>query len=351
MNAFAGMLADGRTFWLPERASTFAGNIDFIFYFIYWVSLIFFGVTIAAMIYFCIRYRRRHEDEHTGTITHNTPLELAWSIGPGLLLVPMFWWGFEAFMDSRIPPNGTYDITVVARRWTWEFIYPNGLSHGELHVPKDRPVKLIMRSEDVLHSLFVPAFRAKRDVVPGRLATMWFTATKAGEYRLYCAEYCGTSHSDMTTRCVVHPTQADFDSWLEKADLLAGIPKEKQADYLKDPEKFLADPNFADLVKRGLKPPVEQGKELFKKKGCAQCHAVDAASKLATCPPLFEKFGTTERFVDGGSVTIDEEYLRESMVEPGKRIVAGFGNNMPKILLKDLEIDCLIAYIKSLKSK
>lgn len=344
-------------FWMPQQASTFAPETDFVFFYIFWLSAFFFVLINVTMFYFMWKYRRRTRFDKVGTITHSTPLELTWSILPSILLVPMFWWGFHGFMESRqMPATGTYDINVTAAKWSWTFTYPNGLQHEELHIPMDRPTKLIMRSNDVIHSFFIPEFRAKHDVVPGRYNYLWFYPTKTGEFHVECTEYCGTSHSDMHARVIVHPTldgPGGVNDWLKNdADPYAAMNDAQRTDWMKLPlsdfkKKYENDPLLGPkLVK--YNPPAKLGEELYKSKGCNQCHSTDGTVK--TGPSWKGVFGHTVEFADGTSAVADENYLLESIKDPYKRIVKGFDRSMPAnfVTLPQHQLDALIAYIKSL---
>lgn len=348
----------GKTFWLPEQASTTAGEVDRIFYFIYWICVFFFALVAGAMFYFMIRYRRRRIDDPVLHITHNTPLELAWTILPSLLLIVMFWWGFKGFMDMRTAPTGAYEVKVDAQKWSWSFKYPRGIDDSDLHIPVDTPIRLVMTSADVIHSLFVPAFRAKRDVVPGRYSELWFQAIRTGEYPLTCTEYCGTKHSDMRGTVYVHPLTGDnsFERWLETADPLnnPAMTPEFYQEYTSDPEQFLAkhkdDPTLAKVLPKLVTPQL-MGQRLYARKGCSTCHSVTGVDNTSTGGPAWNNvFGRTETFQDGGSQVVDENYIRESVLNPQKHIVKGYQNIMPKIAIKDREIDMIIAYIKSLSA-
>ncbi len=233
----------------------------------------------------------------------------------------IFFWGFISYLNMRQPPDNSYEIQVTAKKWSWSFTYPNGHVDNDLHVPIDRPVRLVMSSDDVIHSLYIPAFRLKMDLIPGRYSTTWFEANTAGNYTLFCAEYCGTQHSQMLARVVVHPS-GEFDKWLDEAA------------------------NFLENV-----TPVEAGEILYVRRGCVQCHSNDGAAK--TGPSFADVFGTQQALVDGGSVLVDENYLRESILEPQARVRAGYKPVMPTYQgqLKDEEIAALIAYIKSLTSQ
>ena len=310
---------DGATFWFPAPSSTTAGAVDSLFNFILSLSAFFFVLIVGLMLIFVIKYRRRPGYVQAFAPDHNNTLEIVWSVIPGLLTVLIFFRGFLGYLDMRTPPAETYEIKVNAKKWSWAFQYPNGYIDNDLHVPVNRAVKLTMTSEDVIHSLFVPAFRTKMDIVPGRYSSMWFEATRTGEFPLLCAEYCGQKHSDMLANTVVHPS-GEFERWLEQAsNLLATLP------------------------------PVEAGKILYTRRGCAQCHTIDGSAK--TGPSFKATFGSTQSMADGSTVQVDENYIRESILEPMKKIRGGFRPVMPsyKGQLKDPEIDAIIEFIKSLK--
>lgn len=320
-----GLLAQtskGGTMWMPPAASTFAEHVDFTFYYIYWVSLISTVLILGVLAFMIVKYRQRPGVKSVRTPTHNTPLELFWSITPGILVTVMFFWGFKGYLDMYTPPANAYEIQVTAVKWSWEFTYPSGASDSELHLPMNRDVRLVMKSDDVLHSLFIPAFRAKMDVVPGRYQKMWFKPTKLGTYHLFCTEYCGTQHSTMITWAHVLSDE-DFDKKMEA----------------------LANPFERDGVEV---PAVEVGELLFKRKGCTQCHTVDGTA--LTGPSLKGVFGKTENFRDGTSTVIDENYIRESILVPNAKIVLSYDGVMPSYQgrLKERELDALVTYIKSL---
>ncbi len=307
----------GESLWLPEQASTVAPEIDETFWFVMWVSIVFFVIIVAGQAWFMIVYRRRAGWVEQRTAHHNYVLELSWSIIPTLLAGMMFIKGFLGFLDMRTPPQDSYDVTVVAKKWNWSFVYPNGAVVKDLHVPIDRPVRLVMSSDDVIHSLFVPAFRVKQDVVPGRYNYLWFNATKAGEYPLFCTEYCGTNHSEMLAKAVVHE-EGDFDRWLV----------EERARILR-------------------MPPIQLGELLYNERGCAQCHAPDTSTRVG--PGFAQTYGAAHQFESGASVPGDENYIRESIVNPQAQVRKGFPPTMPtyKGLLDDAEINGLVSFIKS----
>ena len=207
-------------FWLPVQASDGAAGVDRLFYLIFGLSLFFFALIVILMVVFVVRYRCRDGREPEPSPHHNTALELTWTGIPLLLVIVIFAWGFKVYLDMRTPPANSYEVQVTGQKWKWLFTYPTGHVDENLHVPIDQPVRLTMTSEDVIHSFFVPAFRIKQDVVPGRYSKVWFRATRTGEFQVYCAEYCGTSHSDMLAKVIVHEP-GGFEKWMnEVGDML-----------------------------------------------------------------------------------------------------------------------------------
>lgn len=339
------LLADGSsTFFFPPEESTFAGTVDGLFDFIYWLSAAFFVAIVAVMIYFVLRYHRRAGHVEQPSASHHDILEITWSVIPSILVGFIFFFGFTNYLNMREPPENAYEITVAAKQWSWEFFYPNGASSDELHIPAGRPVKFTLQSADVLHSFYIPAFRIKMDCVPQRYTYTWVVANRPTNednsdgdaktnsdhkpYDLFCAEYCGQDHSVMITKVFVHE-QGEFDVWVENA-----------ANYLE-----------------GLSP-AEGGEKVFKKKGCTQCHSIegDNSAKYAG-PALNGQWGTERNVIPRGAstpepVVMDENYVRESVREPNAKVVQGRKPVMPAFtpaLLKDDEITALIAYLKSLK--
>ena len=309
-------------FWMPADASVTAGDIDWLYDFLYWMSVASSVVILGAMAYFVIKYKaksRKANEVPEKSADHSTALELAWSILPMFVLVAIFVWDFQGFVNLRTPPKGAMEIRATGQKWKWLFNYPGGMTDDTLHVPLGQPVRMVINAVDVLHSLYIPNFRVKMDAVPGRYTELWFQATKAGEFPIFCAEYCGTSHSGMETRVIVHPP-GGYEAWLEK--------------------------QAAELLKM---PPVDLGKLLYDKQGCSTCHTTDGSPKIG--PTWKGAFGKQEHLADGSTVTVDENYIRESIVDPNAKIVQGFVPSMPTYQgkLKDAELDGLIAYIKSLK--
>jgi len=301
----------------PEQASTMAPKVDALLFFLVAVSVFFVTLIFFMIIFFAVKYRRRAEDERPRPIEGAFWLEVFWFLIPLGLTMVIFVWGAIIFVDIFSPPNDALEISIVGRQWMWKAQHPEGQREiNELHVPVRQPVKLMMTSEDVIHDVFLPAFRIKQDVLPGRYTTLWFEATKAGVYPLYCAEYCGTQHSGMLGRVVVLEP-ADFEKWLSGG--ATGM-------------------SMAEL-----------GESLFQRFGCAACHRITGTSQG---PSLVGLFGKTVELQQGITVTADENYIRESIVDPRAKIVAGYQPIMPtfKGLVSEEAILQIIAYIKSLSA-
>ncbi|MEZ4397087.1 MAG: cytochrome c oxidase subunit II [Candidatus Krumholzibacteriia bacterium] len=307
------------SFWMPRQGTALAGEVDSIFDFILWLSLFFFTLIVGLMIVFIVRYRQRRRDELPETSpSHNTALELTWTLVPVALVVVIFTVGFRGYLRLTVTPTDSYEVLVTAQKWNWQFTYPNGYSDPELHVPAGKPVRLVMSSQDVIHSFFVPDFRVKRDVVPGRYSKVWFEADEPGEHAILCAEFCGTGHSDMLSKVIVQP-QAEFDAWLDNAG------------------------GFLDKL-----PPAEAGERVTRSLGCNVCHSSDGR-RLAG-PTYKGLFGHEVKLRDGSTVIADEDYIRNSILDPQGQVVEGFDPVMPTFQgrINDKEITVIIAYIKSL---
>lgn len=324
MSSWLAVAQDGN-FWFPSQSSTNAAPVDWVFYFILGIASVFFVLIVGVMAFFVIRYRRRKGVPAQQTANHNMALELTWTLIPLGLVGAIFYFAFTVFLDMRVQPNSPYEILVTGRKWSWSFTYSNGVVDRDLHVPVDTNVRLVMSSDDVIHSLFIPAFREKYDVVPGRITKMWFRATKEGEYPLLCAEYCGTEHSKMSGTVYVH-RPGDFEKWL------------------------------SDTESKAMQmPPRELGARLYVTRGCASCHTVDG--KAGWGPSFKGIFGHSVVVREDGQekqVPVDENYIRESILDPQKKIVVGpYSAVMPTYQgrLKDRELDGLIEYIKSLKDE
>ncbi len=309
--------------WMPESASTFSHEVDRAFAVIYWLDVIFFLLIIGAMAFFTFAYRRKRADQRTSPVKGSHSLEIAWSVIPGLFLLVFFGMGFVTYMDMQVPPADSMHIRVTGQKWNWGFEYPEQgikLSSADgLVVPSNTPVRLTLTSVDVLHSFFIPDFRTKKDAVPSRYTSLWFEAKRPGEYQIYCTEYCGDDHSRMTSK-VIAMEPAAFREW---------VADKKNAS--------------ASLT------PVERGQQLWTTQGCAGCHSIDGSALIG--PSLKGKYGAQESLADGSSVLVDDDYIRESILAPNAKIVAGFAGQMPPYVgrLQDDEISALIDYIKTLK--
>lgn len=308
------------TLQLPPQASTHAPGVDALYYFIFWGCTVFFLLVVGLAAYFAIRYRRREGDAYRPSASHNTPLEITWTVIPLLLVMVVFVWGFDGYMDMHVTPGHAAEYHVTGKQWLWQITHPNGeVSVNEMYVPVGKPVKLILQSTDVIHSFYVPDFRIKMDCYPNQYTTMWFEATRTGDFDIFCTEYCGASHSGMIGKVHVL-SEADFERWEES---VSG-PKEGE-------------------------PLADYGRKMYEKKACITCHSLDG-SKM-TGPSFLGLFGRTEQFADGSSAVADENYIRESILEPQARIVAGYQPIMPTYtgLLKPVELDALIEFLKTVK--
>lgn len=309
--------AQAQTF-MPPAATEIAKQVDALYLFLLWASFISCVLVVGALVYFAFRYKRKSADEKTAYISHSNLLEFLWSFIPFLIFMGVFVWGWWVYMEMRTFPEDALEISVHAQKWDWSFQYKNGRkTAGEFVVPVGQPVKLVMTSSDVLHSFFVPAFRTKQDVVPGRYTAIWFKPEVQGEFQVFCAEYCGDKHSGMLAKLKV-VSREDFDTWLGN-----------------DPYKGLS---MADI-----------GQKVFSTR-CTVCHLPTEAKLIG--PGLKGIFGRTSVFEDGASAVADENYIRESMMNPNLHIVKGFPKGtMPTFAgqLSEDEISGVIEYLKTLK--
>lgn len=299
----------------PEAASTIAPRVDAFYLFLVGLTA-FFSILIAvAVIFFFVKYRRRGAETVGVPVEGGMALEIIWSVIPLLITMVIFGWSTSLFFAYLRPPTETLNIYVVGKQWMWKFQHLNGQREiNELHVPVGRTVKLIMTSEDVIHDVFVPAFRVKADVLPGRYTHIWFNATKAGRYHLFCAEYCGTKHSGMIGEVIVQEP-ADYEAWLATGR---------------------AEGSLASA-----------GGKLFQDLACNTCHRPDAVGRG---PVLATLFGKTITLQDGRSQVVDEAYLRESILTPAEKLTQGFQPVMPAYqgLVTEEGVLQLIEYVKSL---
>ena len=314
---------------LPDAASTYAEQVDWLWNYITYISIFFTVVIAGLMILFILRYPRKTPDDQPRAHTHNTALEITWTIIPLIIVMSIFLWGFRGFLDMNTPPANSYEVLVTAYKWGWTFTYPNGATSDELHVPADKPIQLVLESKDVIHSFYVPAFRIKKDVVPGRYNQTWFEVRSKDnnininnpekEYDLFCAEYCGLNHSRMVSKVVVH-TPESFASWLEKASNLG----------------------------EGL-TPLEFGKVLYQKKTCIQCHSLDGSKLIG--PTFKNAYGYPIELTNGQTPIVNDAFIREAIVKPNSHGVKGYQPVMPAIPLNDQEINALVVFIKAQSDK
>ena len=303
---------------LPESASTLSGDVDALYFYLCGVTAFFTLLIGGAIIYFVIRYRRRNPSEIPRPIEGSTKLETLWSVIPLLIAMSFFFWGAHIFYRQYRPPGNALDVYVVGKQWMWKFQHPTGQREiNELHVPVGRKIKLIMTTEDVIHDMFVPAFRIKADVVPGKYTTEWFEATKPGRYHFFCAEYCGMNHSGMGGWVVVmEPTE--FENWL------SGNANQMS--------------------------PAAAGQQMFESLGCASCHGANGEGGRG--PALLGTFNGNVTLNNGQTIKADEAYLRESILNPQAKIVNGFGPIMPSFQgqVNEEQLLQVVAYIKSLST-
>jgi cytochrome c oxidase subunit II len=303
----------------PEQASTVAPQVDALYFFLIGVA-IFFSVLIAGLVVvFAVKYRRRSEQEPPpAPATGGTALEIAWSVIPLGITMVIFGWGASVFFKINRPPDDATEIYVVAKQWMWKLQHMEGQREiNELHIPVGRPVRLKMTSEDVIHSFYVPAFRTKHDVLPGRYTQTWFQPTKSGKYHLFCAEYCGTKHSGMIGWIYVMDPP-DYQAWLSGGTAEGSL--------------------------------ASRGDKLFQDLACVNCHKKDGSGRG---PALEDLFGKTIEIEGGQKVAVDEQYLRESILSPQAKIAKGFQPIMPTFqgLVTEDQLLQLIEYIKASAKK
>jgi len=306
------MVADVGLF--PDQASTVAAKVDHIYYFIIGTTVAISSAVAVLVIYFAIKYRRRG-NEVPRPIHGSLLLETVWSVIPLAIAMVMFFWSAQLFFNIATPPEDSIEVYVIGKQWMWTAQHPDGQREkNELHIPVGKPVRVILTSDDVIHSFFVPDFRTKQDAVPGRYTQTWFEATKPGRYRIYCAEYCGADHSQMVG-WVVAQDPADYQRWLsEHADL--------------------------SLAQRG--------RQRFLQYQCVTCHSADSEAKAPNLEGVYKR---RIHFADGSSKVADEDYLRESIVNPRAHIVAGFEPIMPTFQgrIPEEQMLELLAFIKALR--
>jgi cytochrome c oxidase subunit II len=307
-------------------ASGQAARVDAVFLMILVVGVFFFFLTQGIMIYFAVKYRRRRldRDNVTPSITGNPMLEFLWILIPSLVVVAIFFYGWRVYTDQRISVAGATEVHVNARQWMYEIKYPDGRTAiNEIRVPAGKPVKFILSASDVLHGFYLPDFRVKMDMIPGRVTTLWVQPDRPGSYQIYCTVYCGTGHSNMLARLIVM-TPREYTEWAEH-----GGREEEEGE--------------------GKGPLHERGERVVRGAGCLNCHAVEGKEKIG--PNFRGIYGSTVPLADGTSVKADEEYLRESIVDPGAKVVKGYPNVMPtfKTSMPPDDVRAAVEYLKTLK--
>jgi cytochrome c oxidase subunit 2 len=308
----------------PDSASSLSGHVDAVAIFLVSMSAFFAALICVLIVVFAFKYRKSAKRTKGAAIEGSLALELAWTIIPFGLTMILFVWGAKIYLANATPPRDATDMTVVGKQWMWKIQHPEGQREiNALHLPVDRAVRLTMTSEDVIHSFFVPAFRVKQDVLPARYTHMWFRPTKTGTFHLFCAEYCGTKHSEMIGQIVVMEPQ-DYERWLAGSD--------------------------------SQEPPAEAGRKLFEGLRCGTCHALDpnaapSGVQAARGPSLAGLFGREVELEGGGKVVADEAYVRESILKPMAKITKGYQPLMPTYegQVGEEQILQIVAYLKTLK--
>jgi cytochrome c oxidase subunit II len=298
----------------PPEASSSAQQVDWLYFGLTAMLIFFSALVFLPIIFFAVRYRRGSNADRSNPLEGSNLLETGWTIFPLLVGLGFFSWGAILYYQIERPPSNALQVQVVAKQWMWKLQHAEGKKEiNELHVPLDQDVSLTMTSQDVIHSFFVPAFRVKQDVVPGKYTTEWFHPTRLGEYHLFCAEYCGTNHSRMIGRIVVMEP-GEYQQWLASGESGESIALE--------------------------------GRRLFRDRGCSGCHE---GSKAIHAPPLEGVYGKQVPLASGEIVTADDQYLRDSILLPGKQISAGYENIMPSFTghISEAEIMKIIAYLKA----
>jgi len=309
-------MGDNGTAWLPDGASTLAPEIDSLFYFLLWSGLIVLLVAMGFVLYYLIRYRRRRPDEHPAPILANGMLQRVWVVLPIAVLLIVFIWASRLFVKMNVAPADSYEVLVHASISTWEFEYPDGtVFPDELHLPVDRPIRLLMSSDDVPYSFSVPALRVKKNIHPNRRSSVWFEATRTGTFEVFSAAYGGTGQTSDRAAVITHP-QDEFDDWLASGG--------GRLDEMTLPEL---------------------GAYLYEQQICNACHTLDGIRLVG--PSFLGLYGAERRLTDGTVVTADDDYLRESILNPGGGVVESYPDGMPPSYgtLDERQISALIAFI------
>jgi cytochrome c oxidase subunit 2 len=300
----------------PAGASTHSFAVDVLYIFLVLLSAAATLGIAAAIVAFGVKYRRGHGRE-AQQIEGSLIVEIAWTVIPLGIFMVIFVWGAVIFFDQKTPPMDSADIYVVGKQWMWKLQHMEGVREiNELHVPANKDIKLVMTSQDVIHSFFIPAFRIKQDVLPGRYTTLWFRATEPGTYRLLCTQYCGTLHSGMIGEVYVMKP-ADYQAWISNNRPVGSL--------------------------------AQSGYTMFLQLGCNTCHNMEVQGRG---PNLTGVYGNPVQLEDGRVVTADDNYIRESILNPGAKIVSGFKNIMPSWQgqINDEQLNELVAYVKSMSA-
>jgi cytochrome c oxidase subunit 2 len=322
--------------FLPDQASTFARDLDRLHFFVILTTFVMSTAVGLTTIVFFIRYRRRSETQTTPHIEPPTWMEALFVGVPLSFFILWFFLGYREFVRQQTPPADSMDVYVMGKKWMWKFAYPDGPNAiNVLRVPAGRNVRLLMTSRDVIHSFYVPEFRIKQDVLPGRYTQTWFNATTPGRYQILCAEYCGAGHSIMRGEVIVLKPQ-DFEDWLAFQHRGVVATQDGQPTAL----------DFAPA----LGNMVDQGRRIAAEQGCVKCHSTDGTRHIG--PTWLDLYHRREKLTDGSTVEADEAYLTESMMDPAQKIVEGFQPVMPSFQgkLAGPEVAALVEYIKSLQS-
>ncbi len=320
------------TFWIPKSVNLEADSTDQMFYAVLGLSAFFFTAITICVVYFVVKYRHRPGHKAQPSAAHNDALEITWTVIPTIITVFLFYYGWRTYVKVVTPPNQAIEINVVASKWNWEFTHQNGAKDSNLHVPVNQPIRLVMTSNDVLHSFYAPVMRVKQDIIPRRYTYAWFLPTKPGTYRLTCAEYCGTNHSQMACKKFDEKTGA----FLQRAVVVVHASLDEYKKYL-------------DEINVGNLPPEQLGMKLYTRAGCVNCHTIDGSPRIG--PSFKGNWGTPRKLSDGSEIVMDEAYVRESLETPNAKVRAGFNPVMTSFAgkFKESEIQAIIAFLKSLK--
>jgi len=302
----------------PEAASSIAEGVDHLYFVLTFITLFFTIAIFSTIFVFMVKYRRRAENEVPPDIEQNLPLELAWTIIPTLICAGLFLWASSLYFENSRPPSASTEIFVIGKQWMWHIQHPEGVREiNELHVPEGVPVKLTMTSEDVIHDFYIPAFRVKKDVIPGRYSSLWFQATKVGTYHLFCAQYCGADHAEMLGWVYVM-SPADYETWLS-----SGTPSQTME---------------------------KTGEQIFNKLGCASCHQLDGTGRG---PSLVGVYGKQEDLKSGEKRLVDEAFIRQAIINPNSVTLRNYPPIMPTFRgqINEEQVLQLIAYVKSVASE